>query len=725
MINRFKILLLFFALPGWTFAQVTLQPVYGPVQCIHDVCLSAPSLNDHHAVAVLEKTAVADGFQQVLEIAPNGVESVRLQLADPDSNQCSIAPEACMDSVVQLFHVLLNQNKQILVQGDGGLYRLQADTLSPEQVLGPITDPNSLASIEIDSSNNVLRQGVMNSDGQAILPVTGQCQVSDNRAAILQDDEMEYLPVPDDFPPASLLIDSCSSMGLPVGFVIKNIRQSPDGAYLLFVLDSSFAPNRLYQFDRDTGSATVVLNNKNVESFAVNNQGTLVFVDNEPIGHGKQVNRMQIDDLNSLQLMTTITGDADHYPFIDDIALNNRGDIAFLVNTYQVQNHAYTPAYHIIENGQLQSSVLLEYGDALHNSTVVSMQWQSSGFNTFGGSAVSLGLANGEHYVYRLSFSPPSSIGFSLFDAFPDLQGEYHFFGIEGQNFEIPLSLDQPPTQALTAYVSIQGPDILDLNINFISGQGPVSSQSFPAPNLANDPNPLVDDEQDILQVDAQLTGSSPNLTLASPLLVNVDILRAGLLSDQLAHQAAVQKGGGDACVYRYFRIIACLAGFTQYNCYSNTPQNLEGQKTRQGSGFFSASNESLLQNFRDSVLNQTPDGRYYSQQYYRMNEEMLSATFSHPTLFYSVVRAGEAWIPAIDSLVNGDGSYTISGDMLNDTQSALDGWMAYGSPELRQLILTERQRLGLANMAGVPVNHFAQRVLNSGADLVNQNSFE
>ncbi len=127
--------------------------------------------------------------------------------------------------------------------------------------------------------------------------------------------------------------------------------------------------------------------------------------------------------------------------------------------------------------------------------------------------------------------------------------------------------------------------------------------------------------------------------------------------------------------------------------------------------GVRGASNEIvLLQRLRDERLLATAAGSHYATLYAELQPALWRATFHSPLFLGRLRPMKDAWMPAVVSLVDGDGSAPISVEMLQLANDALDHYELYGDEQLRAAIARERLALDLPSLVGRPVMTLQQR---------------
>jgi hypothetical protein len=102
-----------------------------------------------------------------------------------------------------------------------------------------------------------------------------------------------------------------------------------------------------------------------------------------------------------------------------------------------------------------------------------------------------------------------------------------------------------------------------------------------------------------------------------------------------------------------------------------------------------------LIYRLRDRILKTTPHGHRYVKMYYSSNPEILVNLMLNAPLREEALAVVQLWQENLRSLVDGDGSVTISQTQVTAIHNFLDHLSAASSPELQQIIADELGRLG------------------------------
>lgn len=117
-----------------------------------------------------------------------------------------------------------------------------------------------------------------------------------------------------------------------------------------------------------------------------------------------------------------------------------------------------------------------------------------------------------------------------------------------------------------------------------------------------------------------------------------------------------------------------------------------------------------LLRRLRDERLAASPGGAHYIGLYQSLQPALWRASFRSPLFASELLQLKEAWMPAVASLVDGDGSAPISAAMLTQLEAVLSRYQVYAEEPLRAAIVHERRALDLDSLVGRPVLELEQR---------------
>ncbi len=117
-----------------------------------------------------------------------------------------------------------------------------------------------------------------------------------------------------------------------------------------------------------------------------------------------------------------------------------------------------------------------------------------------------------------------------------------------------------------------------------------------------------------------------------------------------------------------------------------------------------------LLRRLRDERLAASSEGAALIDLYQSLGLDLYRASFAEPGFYSELWRLKDAWMPAVSSLVDGDGSMPISAEMQDRLDAVLLRFEQYGSEALRLAIGVQRVSLQLDRLQGRPVAEFQRR---------------
>ncbi|MEZ5443390.1 MAG: VCBS repeat-containing protein [Lysobacterales bacterium] len=117
-----------------------------------------------------------------------------------------------------------------------------------------------------------------------------------------------------------------------------------------------------------------------------------------------------------------------------------------------------------------------------------------------------------------------------------------------------------------------------------------------------------------------------------------------------------------------------------------------------------------LLQRLRDERMAGSAGGQHYIALYESLQVDLHAASFVDATFYLRLWDLKDAWMPAVTSLVDGDGSALINAEMMGRLQQVLRDFQVYGSATLVEAIEHERAALDLGSLAGLPISVLQQR---------------
>jgi len=105
-------------------------------------------------------------------------------------------------------------------------------------------------------------------------------------------------------------------------------------------------------------------------------------------------------------------------------------------------------------------------------------------------------------------------------------------------------------------------------------------------------------------------------------------------------------------------------------------------------------------------IMQKTPAGQYYEALFWKHNDEIMHIMNAHPDHSKDLFNAMLLFAPGLEALEDGDGDQAyITTEHVNSLKTELDWFTELGSPELREDIQREEQRLHLDNFVGMTMN--------------------
>ncbi|MCB1184378.1 hypothetical protein KDM41_13170 [bacterium] len=131
-----------------------------------------------------------------------------------------------------------------------------------------------------------------------------------------------------------------------------------------------------------------------------------------------------------------------------------------------------------------------------------------------------------------------------------------------------------------------------------------------------------------------------------------------------------------------------------------------------------------MLRRYRDEVLASTPGGQDIAALYGEMGAGMIGTFLANPTLVDDFMTARNAWLPALDDLLNGAGAMTVTPTMQSAMTSLLDAVAAVATGDLAGQIADLRVAAGLDALTGLSVAQANQAFVTGGATPVEATSW-
>lgn len=116
------------------------------------------------------------------------------------------------------------------------------------------------------------------------------------------------------------------------------------------------------------------------------------------------------------------------------------------------------------------------------------------------------------------------------------------------------------------------------------------------------------------------------------------------------------------------------------------------------------------LRRLRDERLLETAAGRHYVDLYLALQQDLYTAIFAEPRFYFDLWQLKDGWMPALHSLLDGDGSHPVDAAMQQQLSETLSRMAALASPRLREAIDAERRALGLDQLQDRPIAELQAR---------------
>ncbi len=679
----------------------TVVELYGPITCgVGSDCIAPPAVNDNGDLLFTINPDPMDTrwAGSLLHVDGAGVVNTVALSAAPGSPECTLPAAFCLGEI-GLRGPLLNNSGGFAVQAGARIVgidgaALPLDLLRPTPIQDPMLGYYTVPDEALDS-------GFLDPSGDVGVTLTGVCPGGTTRNDIMLGDGSLI----DLLPPGVPLFESC------LDHAIVYARNSPSGNHLVWGIEDAISGETELFASLGGAAAISVVPGADVTAAAINDSGIVAYVERiVALDEVRRVYRIDAGNRGTAQLLDEAINGVDTFNYISDIAINNSGDIAYHLFTYIVGFDAEHDMK-VVGGGSNTPQILLAEDASFAGGVIRNMKWRNSGLNANGHIYLAVELDSGDFHIARITQGPPSEVGFALGRAFPLDDGNYHIYGLEGQVAQVPMQLNNPPVSALSVgFVLDFDGETLNDTVEFSAGGGMIATTSFTAPDLPPDPDPNVVDSDDLFVGSLAFDGVPPELTAVAPTTVGYAVVR---------ELFAAGRGGigvGVECIYVY----ACLV-------FNRHCDKIDESAPRGSSPQLDAfvAGADLLRAFRDQELSTSISGNYYTNRYYQFGSEFAAATFRDPTLVYDVVIGANQWQPAFDSLVNGDGSFLITQDLVNIGNEILDGWIDNGSPALAELVATERARLDFHNAAGLTMAQFQAVMEAADTETVFAASFE
>lgn len=116
------------------------------------------------------------------------------------------------------------------------------------------------------------------------------------------------------------------------------------------------------------------------------------------------------------------------------------------------------------------------------------------------------------------------------------------------------------------------------------------------------------------------------------------------------------------------------------------------------------------LRRLRDERLLASAAGNHYAELYTQLQPDLHAALVSDPQFALQLWALKEAFMPAIDNWLDGDGQAPVDASMQGALSDALSRLQAHASGALHEAVARERRALGLDQLQGQPISVLQSR---------------
>ena len=310
----------------------------------------------------------------------------------------------------------------------------------------------------------------------------------------------------------------------------------------------------------------------------------------------------------------------------------------------------------------------------------------------------------------------PLALSIDADRALTGIDGQPILFGLQGEPFGLPLR--QFPPSETDVNVNLDVTLLDDLRFESVVFPAGASRTVASLPALSGPPGELR-----ALDVEVSITTTTPRVNVGSPrwvtyALLDLDAILGGA-TKIIPQDCLPSEENCLACIWCFVARSLNDPTLEEYWCLSHPKSSAKGNSGPPALDF------ELLRRFRDSVMSQSASGRYYIDRYYQFSLPLARATFRSPTLVWDMFEAHRLWTPAIASVVNGDGSVVIDGDMIAIYREVVDQLVRDPDPSIASFIASEDARLDPASMQGMSAGEFWAAIENADTNGIFSSGFE
>lgn len=435
-----------------------------------------------------------------------------------------------------------------------------------------------------------------------------------------------------------IIADSCQSIPEPF-YNAHFIRVSPSEKYIIYNIEvSSIASSRLY-YHRLDGSNFAIADSAIAAD--VNDDGFAVWA---TINNVNQSVDIFITDLlkGSRQLISQIPIQADTFVMVPEIYIDTSNQVSFLVQTYHFVSQGFSDELYASFSGNSSPSLVLSTGDPINGRVIDSIRWNKHGFKNSNVLAASVRYQDDFEAIIKVFDNSNNQVGFNLDRVTMDSNGQYLLTVNQRAADTRTLKINTSVPVLATTSIPIDYLRTLD---NILRTRTATITMARKA-TYSNSPGfPAIQDNPPSYNIDITMNPSSPEITIKPPSSLTMHIIRdlnnqSDCNDDELGNNCIF------ACVKQGLNIIV--------------PPNKSGKVN-------------IYESLRNEYLSNTVTGQYYLQMYDSNFNVIRDTMFSEATSAWTFLSLFNTWQPAIESLLNGDGSYQITREMTQVLHETLD----------------------------------------------------
>jgi hypothetical protein len=482
-----------------------------------------------------------------------------------------------------------------------------------------------------------------------------------------------------------ILADSCTAS--PEQFVASNfIRSSGNGSKIIYAVFVGSLPNttsRLYLHQSSQPDRIIA---DDVISAAVNDSGLAVWA--ADTNNQVSIYIQSMDELAPPPVLLEQISIPNGFDYnIIDLGFINSGDIAFLLRKYHINSQTFTYELQVKKFSSNSFQTILNSGQTIENKMIDEIRWNHHGINNLGTLTSSIRYADGSEAIIKSLTREAQNIGFRVNNTTPNSQGIYHLGNVSiHEIYKLPDIISDVPVhqnyEVTNSFMRLE-------DEYFEQGISDLTMGNHKIPAFSATPPDLNSDE---LTVYHQITQTIPNIAIAQAQTVSINYVEPSTVCTGLC-------------------VVTC---FTNINSLLN--------KVIAGSD----SMVDIYQRLRTEQLALTPTGMYYLNMYDQNFPAIRDAMYSEPLSFGLFYNLFQSWQPAVEDLLDGNGTYVITAEMSEILNETLDLIERVSHPQLKFLINHSRNQINLYELPGKTIGSFmANEFEKSFEDLIFVGNFE